>query len=257
MHLVRYEHQGAIRHGILKGDTIAEIEGDFFGALERAGESVALDEVKLKAPTVPGKILNAAGNYPSHMAGAPKPERPRPFLAPSSSVADPGGNVVMPEGVEVSYEGEMAVVIGERCFKVPPADVKDHILGVCAANDVSAYGWIGADGDWWRGKGTDTFSPFGPWITTGLDYGDLRLTTRVNGAVVEDTNTSQMFYGVDEFVSFVSQYMTLEPGDVVFTGTSGVSTPLVDGDVVEVVVEGNGVLQNTFVAANSTSAPRT
>ena len=247
MHLVRYEHGGAVRHGILEGDTIAELEGDFFGELARTGNTVALADVKLKAPTVPGKILNTAGNYQSHMGGEPKPERPRPFLAPSSSVADPGGEVIMPKGSTVWYEGEMAVVIGKCCRKVSAAEVKDHVLGVCAANDVSAYGWIDADGDWWRGKGTDTFSPFGPWVTTDLDYNNLRLTTRVNGEVVEETNTSLMFYGPDQFISYVSQYMTLEPGDVVFTGTSGESTPLKHGDVVEVEVEGTGVLRNTFV----------
>ncbi len=247
MHLVRYEHNGAVRHGVLEDGTISEIEGDFFGDLTPTGATVALADVKLRAPTDPGKILNAAGNYPSHMAGAPKPERPRPFLAPSSSANDPGGDIVMPRDAEVSYEGEMAVVIGKSCSKVTPDEVQDHILGVCTANDVSAYGWIGADGDWWRGKGTDTFSPFGPWITTGLDYRDLRLVTRVNGEVVEDARTSQMFYGVDELISYVSQFMTLEPGDVFFTGTSGESTPMDDGDVVEVEVEGNGVLCNTFV----------
>jgi 2-keto-4-pentenoate hydratase/2-oxohepta-3-ene-1,7-dioic acid hydratase in catechol pathway len=120
---------------------------------------------------------------------------------------------------------------------------------VCCANDVSAYEWVGADSDWFRGKGSDTFSPFGPWITPGLDYRDLQLITRVNGEVVEDTRTTKMFYGVDELVSYVSRYMTIEPGDVFFTGTSGESTPLNDGDVVEVEVEGNGVLSNTFVLA--------
>ena len=249
MHLVRYELDGSIRHGILEDGSIAEIDGDFFGDRQRTGTVVALDAVLLKAPTAPSKVVNAAGNYESHMAGAPKPPRPKPFLAPSTSVTDPGANVVMPRETPVSYEGEMAVVIGKRGRHIPQDEVSDYILGVCCANDVSAYEWIGADSDWFRGKGTDTFSPFGPWLTPGLDYRDLQLITRVNGEVVEDTRTTKMFYGVDELVSYVSQYMTLEPGDVFFTGTSGESTPLNDGDVVEVEVEGNGVLSNTFVLA--------
>ena len=247
MHLVRYEQGGSVRHGVLEGDTISEIDGDFFGSRARTGATVALAEVTLKSPTVPAKIINAAGNYPSHVAGAPKPPRPKPFLAPSTSVADPGGNVIMPPETPVSYEGEMCVIIGRRGRRIPEAEVAKYILGVCCANDVSAYQWVEADSDWFRGKGSDTFSPFGPWLTTDLDYRDLQLITRVNGEVVEDTRTTQMFYNVNELVSFASQYMTLEPGDAFFTGTSGQSSPLNDGDVVEVEVEGNGVLRNTFV----------
>lgn len=247
MHLVRYEHAGSIRHGILEGDRVAELEGDFFGGLDRTGTVVALADVTIKAPTVPGKIINAAGNYPSHTAGAPKPPRPKPFLAPTTSVTDPGSNVIMPIETPVSYEGEMAVIIGKRGRRIPESEVSDYILGVCCANDVSAYGWVEADSDWFRGKGTDTFSPFGPWITTDLNYLDLQLITRLNGSVVEDARTSQMFYNPNELVSYASQYMTLEPGDAFFTGTSGASTPLNDGDVLEVEVEGNGVLRNTFV----------
>ena len=247
MHLVRYEHAGNVRHGVVDGDMIAEIDGDLFGDHERTGVMVPLAEVALKSPTMPGKIINAAGNYQSHMAGAPKPPRPKPFLAPSTSVTDPNANVIMPSATPVSYEGEMAVIIGKAGRNIAQSEVADHILGVCCANDVSAYEWVQADSDWFRGKGTDTFSPFGPWVTTGLDYRDLQLVTRVNGQVVEDTRTTQMFYGVDELVSYASRYMTLEPGDAFFTGTSGQSTPLNDGDVVEVEVEGNGVLRNTFV----------
>ena len=255
MHLIRYEHDGSIRHGILDGEEIAEIEGDFFGDLSRTGTTVPLSAVTLKAPTVPTKIVNLAGNYRSHIGGREGSERPQPFLAPPSSVQDPGGPVVIPADDEnTHYEGEMAVIIGKRCARVSQAEVKDYILGVCAANDISARRWQGGetngekDVQWWRGKGADTFSPFGPWITTGLDYSNLHLVTRLNDEVVQDTNTSELIHGVDAIISFVSDVMTLEPGDAIFTGTSGTSRQMNPGDVVEVELEGNGILSNPLVA---------
>ena len=249
MHLVRYELDGSIRHGILDDGSIAEIEGDFSATASAPARWWRSTRSRSRPRPRRQRSSTPPGNYESHMAGAPKPPRPKPFLAPSTSVTDPGANVVMPRETPVSYEGEMAVVISKRGRHIAEDEVSDYILGVCCANDVSAYEWVGADSDWFRGKGSDTFSPFGPWITPGLDYRDLQLITRVNGEVVEDTRTTKMFYGVDELVSYVSRYMTVEPGDVFFTGTSGESTPLNDGDVVEVEVEGNGVLSNTFVLA--------
>ena len=253
MHLVRYEYGGAIHHGILEGDRIEALAGDFFGDLARTGASVDLADVTLKAPTAPSKIVNMAINYGSHATGFSVPTRPQPFLAPPSSVLDPGGVIRIYDGsTTTEYEGEMGVVIGTRCRMVAEADVRGHILGVCAANDVSEREWqLGDDKDvqWWRGKGADTFSPFGPWITTGLDYNDLHLQTRLNGETVQDARTSELIFGVDVIVSFVSRYMTLEPGDVLFTGTPGTPTAMKPGDVVEVELEACGVLRNPVAAA--------
>ncbi len=252
MHLVRFERGGVIGHGILEGDRIAQIAGGFFGDLQRTGESAALADVTLKAPSSPTKIINLAGNYQSHIGGRAPSPRPQPFLAPPSSVQDPGGPVVIPAGdPNTHYEGEMAVIIGKRCARVSEAEAPAYVLGVCAANDISARSWQGgADKDvqWWRGKGADTFSPFGPWITTGLDYNNLDLVTRLNGEVVQDTNTSQLIHGVDAIIAFVSAVMTLEPGDAIFTGTSGTTRMMSPGDVVEVELEGNGTLRNPVVA---------
>ena len=254
MHLARYEHNGVIRHGIVEGDEIHEISGDLFGDLSRTGTTVALSEVTLKAPTMPSKILNLAGNYLSHIGAKPPSTRPQPFLAPPSSVLDPGGAVIIPQGsLDTHYEGEMAVIIGKRCSKVSEAEAKGYVLGVCAANDISERDWQNgsrnddADVQWWRGKGADTFSPFGPWVTTDLDYGNLQLTTRLNGKTVQDTSTSELIYGVDTLVSFISQHMTLEPGDAIFTGTSGSSEAMKAGDVCEVELEGCGILSNPLV----------
>ena len=253
MDLVRYEYQGEVRHGIREGDNVAEIEGDFFGDLQRTGAIAALSDVKLKAPTMPSKILNIAGNFYSHLGDSPPFTRPQPFLAPPSSVIDPGDNIVIPAGsVNVDYEGEIAVIIGKRARKVSVDDAPNHILGICPANDVSERDWQNGDDkdvQWWRAKGGDTFSPFGPWITTGLNYREINLKTLVNGTVVQETNTKDdMVHDIDTTLSFISQHMTLEPGDVIFSGTPQSTTALKPGDVVEVHVDGCGVLSNPVVA---------
>lgn len=251
MHLARYSVDGEVHHGIVEGDTIAEISGDLFGDLERTGNTVALADVQLLTPTAPTKIVNLAGNYLSHMGDSPPFSRPQPFLAPPSSVLNPGGTIAWLEGCkDLHYEGEMAVIISKRCSRVSEDEVGDYILGVCAANDISERIWQNGqtngepDSQWWRGKGADTFSPFGPWVTTGLDHGNLEMTTRVNGEVVQHTNTSELIYNVEQIVSFVSTYMTLEPGDAIFTGTSGTTKAMQSGDVTEVELEGNGILSN-------------
>ena len=251
MHLARYSINGQVHHGIVEGDQIAEISGDFFGDLSRTGNSVALADVQLLAPTMPSKILNIAGNYLSHMGDTPPFTRPQPFLAPPSYVLEPGGTIEWLEGcTNLHYEGEMAVIIGKQCKRVSEAEVKDYVLGVCCANDISEREWQNGattnDGDvqWWRGKGADTYSPFGPWITTGLDYNNLELITRVNGEQVQHTNTSELIFGVDALISFISQSMTREPGDAVFTGTSGQTEAMNSGDITEVELEGNGILSN-------------
>ncbi len=248
MYLIRYEVDGRSRHGILEDGQIAEIDGDFFGALDRTGQTTALADVVVKCPTAPSKIINVAGNYLSHIGESPPFNKPQPFLATPSSALDPDQPIRIPTGAEnVHYEGEMAVIIGRRASNVPESGVGDYVLGVCAANDVSERDWQGGgdkDVQWWRAKSADTFSPFGPWIATGLDYSNLDLRTRLNGETVQSCNTSELIYGVDEIIAFVTRYMTLEPGDAIFTGTSGESSRMSPGDVVEVELEGCGVLSN-------------
>lgn len=253
MDLVRYEYQGEIRHGIREGDDVAEIAGDFFGDLRPTGAIASLSDVRLKAPTMPTKILNLAGNYYSHMGDTPPFTRPQPFLAPPSSVLDPGDDIVIPAGsIHVDYEGEIAVIIGKRACKVSVSEAPSCILGICPANDVSERDWQGGgdkDAQWWRAKGGDTFSPFGPWITTGLNYRDINLKTLVNGRTVQESNTkADMVHDIDTSLSFISQFMTLEPGDVIFSGTPQTTQALKPGDVVEVHVDGCGVLSNPVVA---------
>ncbi len=204
----------------------------------------------------PGKILAAAVNYPSHLAGSQRltgmaeaPSEPALFLKPSSSVVGPEDAIVLPRDAgRIDYEGELVAVIGRPCRSVSVEEALHYVFGYTCGNDVSARQWQRGDLQWWRAKGSDTFSPIGPFIATDLDPTDLELRTRLNGREVQTTNTGALIHSVAALVSFASQAMTLEPGDLVFTGTPGQTGDLSDGDVVEVEISGIGVLRNPVVA---------
>jgi 2-keto-4-pentenoate hydratase/2-oxohepta-3-ene-1,7-dioic acid hydratase in catechol pathway len=212
---------------------------------------VVLSEVRLLAPTAPSKVIAIANNYLSHVLpdGEPVPDHPEPFYKVPSAIIDPGQPIVFPPGAQaVDSEAEMVIVVGRRASRVSVADAGAHVLGVTCGNDVSERTWQRGDIQWWRGKSADTFAPFGPWVATGLDYRDLELICRVNGRIVQQQRTRDLLFGVHEIVSFISQYVTLLPGDVIFTGTPGTASRLNPGDTVEVEVEGVGVLSNPVVA---------
>lgn len=248
MKLVRYETPTGIFYGELENGSIYRLRSDFFGTRIRSGIQESIENVRLLHPTLPTKIINIAVNYPSHAGGRPLNVVPQPFLAAPSSALDPGAPIILPAtSSNAHYEGEVAVVIGRQTVDIAPADVKSHVLGICCANDISERDWQGGsekDTQWWRAKSTDTFSPFGPIISTDLDYNNLDLETRVNNKVVQQGNTSQLVFSIDQCISYISKYMTLEPGDLVFTGTPGITSALKDGDTVEVEVQGVGVLAN-------------
>lgn len=251
----RFWRAGAVSYGIVEGGSVRPIEGGLFEEHRPAGPALALAEVKLLAPVVPSKILAAAVNYPSHVTsaravvpGGEAPAVPQLFLKPPSAVIGPGEAIVLPAGARrVDAEGEMVAVMGRVCRRVSPERALEYVFGYTCGNDVSARHWQRDDVQWWRAKGSDTFAPIGPYIATGLDPGDMELRTRVNGEEKQATNTSALVHGLAEMVSFISQVMTLEPGDLVFTGTPGVTPTLEHGDVVEVEIEGIGVLRNPVV----------
>ena len=248
MKLVRYETPHGKFYGELESGIIHRLSDDLFTNRVRSGVQESLAGVRLLHPTLPTKIINIAVNYPSHAGGRPLNVIPQPFLAAPSSALDPDASIILPaSSSNAHYEGEVAVVIGRRTVDVAPTDVGSHILGVCCANDISERDWqSGSDKDtqWWRAKSADTFSPFGPAIATDLNYNNLDLETRVNNRVVQRGNTSQLVFSIDQCISYISKYMTLEPGDLVFTGTPGTTAALKDGDKVEVEVEGVGILGN-------------
>jgi 2-keto-4-pentenoate hydratase/2-oxohepta-3-ene-1,7-dioic acid hydratase in catechol pathway len=249
MRIARYEANGTIAYGLVEGDSITPIEGDAFGDCRPAGDPIPLADVRLLAPVVPNQMFAVALNYPSHLGEQPPSPRPELFVKANSSLANPDNPIVLPAGSErVDYEGELVVVIGRQCKKVSVEDALSYVLGYTCGNDVSARDWQRGDQQWFRGKSCDTFGPIGPWIVDGLDPTNLVLCTRLNGEEVQRCNTGEMINSVAEVISFASQVVTLEPGDVIFTGTSGRPRAMKPGDVVEVEVEGIGVLRNPVIA---------
>jgi 2-keto-4-pentenoate hydratase/2-oxohepta-3-ene-1,7-dioic acid hydratase in catechol pathway len=252
MLFLRYRLDDAEGFGVVDGDRVQPIEGDLFGDHVPRGDALPLDSLRALAPVRPGKILAAAVNYPSHVSESKKmlgdreaPPEPELFLKPSSSVIGPGETIVLPAGVRrVDYEGELVAVIGRPCRGVDVEEALGYVFGYTCGNDVSARHWQRDDLQWWRAKGSDTFSPVGPYVATGLDPADLELRTRLNGEQVQATNTGALIHSLAKLISHASRFMTLEPGDLIFTGTPGETGRLSDGDVVEVEIEGVGVLRN-------------
>ena len=249
MKLARYEINGTIGYGIVDGNSLKALDACPFTDFNETGDAVALESVKLLAPTEPSKVLAVGLNYRSHLGDASEPTNPEIFIKTPSCINNPEGEIVLPEGDdEVHAEGELVVIIKERTEKATPEEAVANILGVTCGNDVSARTWQQNDLQWWRAKASDTFGPMGPVIATDLDYNDLHLETRINGDVVQSQTTADLIFPVPVIVSFVSQAMTLEPGDAIYTGTPGTTTALKSGDVVEVEIEGIGVLRNSVVA---------
>jgi len=244
----RYEYLGAIRYGLVDRDIVSELSGGLFDPPATTGRELALADVKLLAPCEPPKMLAVGLNYRSHLGSRPAPRIPGIFYKPVSSIQNPGGPIVIPpDAVDVHYEGELVVVIGKTVNKASRDEAAAAVFGVTCGNDVSDRNWQrgeGKDLQWWRAKGSDTFSPFGPFIVTGLNYGDMGLETRLNGEVVQSQRTSDLIFDIPEVVRFISQWVTLVPGDVIFSGTPGETRRMKPGDVVEVVIEGVGTLSN-------------
>ncbi len=239
------------RWGTVRGDEVFALpEGPFESSLDPGDRLGFLGDLELLAPTVPTKIVCVGRNYVAHAAehGAEVPREPLLFLKPPSSVLGPGAAIELPPlSARVEHEGELAVVIGQRCRNVSSAEAWRYVLGVTCGNDVTARDLQRADSQWTRGKGFDTFCPLGPWIVTGLtetDAADLDLCCRVNGEVRQRGNTGHMVFPPAELVAAITAVMTLEPGDVVMTGTPAGVGPLSAGDVVDVEVERVGTLSN-------------
>src|SRR3954447_11616990 len=222
--------------------------GDIFSGYE-LGESVpgGLREATVLAPVMPSKLVCVGLNYRDHAAEMKKPLPPEPllFLKPSTAVLDPGGAIKLPPGVgQVHYEGELAVVIGRRAHRVARADAWNYILGVTCLNDVTARDVQNKETQYTRAKGFDTFAPFGPCIAAGLDGSPRAVQTWVNGAQRQASTTAQLIFPVDFLVEYITFVMTLEPGDIISTGTPSGVGELHAGDTVTVKVEGVGELTN-------------
>jgi 2-keto-4-pentenoate hydratase/2-oxohepta-3-ene-1,7-dioic acid hydratase in catechol pathway len=248
----RFEADGAVSYGIVEGDRVRAISGDLFGQWKPTDKTYELAKVKILAPTRPTQVFATAGNYRSHLPGEQIPEKFKTlqiFLkGPTCIIAD-GQNIVLPKDAEdVHYEGEMVIVLGKKCRNVSREQALEYVFGVTCGNDVSARQWQKNDVQWWRAKGSDTFGPCGPFIVSGLNYDDLQLTLRLNGEVRQQQRTKDLIHDVRGIVSGISKYMTLQPGDLIYSGTPGKTSSIKAGDIVEVEIEGVGILRNKVVA---------
>ena len=249
MRLVRFLVKGGPAYGILNNDEIVELDREGYASLTSRRAVHRASEVRLLAPCVPTKVVAVGLNYRDHARelGMAVPENPVLFLKPPTAVIGPGDNIIYPAmSRQVDYEGELAVVIGKRCKNVPAGEAESHILGYTCFNDVTARDLQRKDGQWTRAKSFDTFAPFGPWIGR-IDPSDADIQTRINGKVVQKSNTSDLIFDVPRLLQFISGVMTLEPGDVIATGTPPGVGPLQKGDAVEVEIEGIGILKNFVV----------
>ena len=249
---VRYSHQDVISYGILEGATIRELKGNLFAGATPTGRTVKLAEARLLAPCQPSKVIAVGLNYKSHLGERPAATYPGLFAKLPTSIVGPDDAIVATDDAKnLHFEGELVVVIGRRAKNVSVADAPNYVFGVTAGNDVSERDWQKNDLQWFRAKASDTFGPLGPVIVKGLNYGDLLLQTRVNGEVLQSQRTKDLVFDVPAIVSYISRFVTLEPGDVIYTGTPGSTKAMKPGDVVEIEIEGIGVLRNRVERAKT------
>ena len=250
MKIVRLTWEGGAQYGLVEDGVVYVAEGNPFGTYERGKRAGVLSEVMLLAPCTPTKIVAVGLNYADHAAEANHEVPPEPllFLKPPSAVIGPNESVVYPPiSQRVDYEAELVAVIGRRAKNIPVERALDYVLGYTCGNDVTARDLQRKDGQWSRSKSFDTFCPLGPWIVTDIAPDDLAIESRVNGRVRQQSRTCHMIFSVADLVHHVTQVMTLEPGDVILTGTPAGIGPLQPGDHVEVEIEGIGILANNVV----------
>ena len=250
---VKYQAGNRTAWGILENETtIREISAAPWDGGKPSGRTLKLAEVKLMAPAEAKKVIAAGLNYKSHIGQASPAKYVGLFAKFPTSLIGHEGEIIYPaDATTVHYEAEICVVIGKKAQHITEAQVKDHIFGVTACNDVSERAWQKADLQWFRAKAADTFGPMGPALVTNVDYNKLKLIGRHNGKVVQETETPLLIFSIDNIVSYVSRYITLEPGDVIFTGTPGVTQAMKPGDTFEVEIPGVALLRNKVVAAKA------
>lgn len=255
MQLLRYQSSSGPAYGVLEADgTVYQLQGSPFESPSRGAPVGQIDGLTLLPPVEAPKCICVGLNYKLHIeeTNAKTPEFPMLFMKPRTALIGHGANVVYPKiSQNVHYEAELVVVIGKRGKWIPREAVKDHVLGYTIGNDISARDWQRremANGFILWGKGMDTFGPVGPVIDTAIDASDLRIQLRVNGELKQDSRTSDLLFDVPYLISELSKAFTFEPGDIVMTGTPSGVGPIQPGDVMEVEIEGIGVLRNPVVA---------
>jgi 2-keto-4-pentenoate hydratase/2-oxohepta-3-ene-1,7-dioic acid hydratase in catechol pathway len=257
MQWCRFQAGDKVAYGIIEDGTVVAVAGSPFESYTRTATTYPLSAVKLLVPVIPPTFYAAGVNYREHVIEMAKKRGVEPQFPPAADVGYRANNaliaaeepIVIPKDATelVQYEGELVAVIGKQCRRVSEAAALDYVFGYTIGNDVSERTWQRGDRTLWRGKNTDTFKPMGPWIVTGLDPDALRVTIRLNGKEMFSYNVADAIYSVRHFISRMSQYLTLYPGDVLWMGTDGATENMKDGDVVEVDIPGIGVLRNPVV----------
>lgn len=252
MKYARFEYKGMVRFGIIEGDEIRELRESMLEDSETTGVRYLAGDVKLLAPIIPGKIVCIGQNYLEHIKeiGVTPPEEPVFFLKPPSSVIGPNEEIVYPrKATRVDYEGELAIIIKRKMKHVPEAEVKECVLGYSCFNDVTERDLAAKSPfNLTLCKSFDTFSAFGPYIATDVDPDNIRIMTYLNGELKQDDNTRNCVFNVAKLLNYLSQCLTLWPGDIVTTGTPKGIGPMYPGDLVEVELEGVGRLANRIKA---------
>ncbi len=242
---VRYSQGGGeVSWGMIHDDGIHQLTDAPYNSMDHTGVVVQRDEVKLEAPVDPDLVFMTAFNFRSHISGEPA-EYPGLFTIPSSSIVGPEDPIIRPAGSRnLHYEAEMAIIVGKHAENVAVEDAAEYIFGVTGGNDVSERSWQGGDIQWVRAKGTRGFNAVGPVLVQGADYKNIQITGRLNGEMRQEENSADLIFGMEEMLSYISQYFTLEPGDMIWSGTMGSTRAMEPGDVYEVELSGIGVLSN-------------
>jgi 2-keto-4-pentenoate hydratase/2-oxohepta-3-ene-1,7-dioic acid hydratase in catechol pathway len=250
MKWIRYTLGGKTSYGMLEDQRVVAVKGDPFGGYEKTGEVLQLADVQLEVPVIPPTFYCVGLNYVKHIGTEGKniPTQPDVGYRANNALLAHGRDVVIPaDAKKVHYEGELVVVIGKKARNISEQDARSCVLGYTMGNDVSERIWQGADRTFWRAKNADTFKPMGPWIETEANLDSMETVVKLNGKESTRFGTNDMLFGVDRFISTMSRYLTLYPGDIIWMGTDGHSPDLQHGDVVDVSLTGLGTLSNRFV----------
>ena len=258
MRWCRFQSGQKVSYGIIEGDRVTEVNGSPFEAHSRTSTTLALDTVTLLVPVIPPTFYAAGVNYREHVTEMAHRRGVKPEFPPQADVGYRANNALIADGEaivipkdatdQVQYEGELVAVFGKRCRNVSKEDALSHVFGWTIGNDVSERTWQANDRTLWRAKNCDTFKPMGPWIVTGADLDAMVTTIRLNGQVTETFKTNNMIFDAPTYISEVSRYCTIEPGDVMWMGTDGIPSNMKPGDVCEIEISGIGVLRNRVVA---------
>ncbi|MDD3296545.1 MAG: fumarylacetoacetate hydrolase family protein [Candidatus Omnitrophica bacterium] len=252
MKIVNFLYKNRQAWGAVAGERIKIMEGCPYEGIKFSGETVDFRKCKLLAPANPGKIVLVGLNYRDHAKELSMkiPKEPVIFLKPATALSNPGGRVVYPKGVKrLDYEAELAVVIKRKTKNVSEAKSLKYILGYTCLNDITARDLQTRDGQWTRAKSFDGFAPLGPWVETDIDCSDIKVQLYLNGKLKQNSSTKNFIFSLQQIISFISNIMTLLPGDVISTGTPSGVGPMRPGDTIEVKIEGVGTLENYVCAS--------